>query len=99
MKPTQIAALIGIAAFAASTSFADDVASVDSRVAGGWSRLSAVEELKQGPARMIAGNDIVACFEIVAKDVGTVCYFTDHGVLFKVAQWGVTRIATSQETT
>ncbi len=98
MKPTRIAAIIGIAAIVPSTSFADDLAGVDSRVAGGWSKLSAIEEVKHGPARMTAGSDIVACFEVVAKDVATVCYFTDHGVLFKVAQWGVTRIATSLET-
>jgi hypothetical protein len=98
MKPMHIAAaMIAVAAFMPVMSLADDAALVDSRVAGGWSKLPAMDELKHEPERMIAGTDIVACFEVVAKDAQTVCYFTDNGVLFKVAQWGVTRIVTSQD--
>jgi hypothetical protein len=91
MKPTRIAAIvIAIAAFVPAMSRADDIAQPDSRVAGGWLKLPA-EGVKHGTERMIAGSDIVACFEVVAKDVEMACYFTDHGVLFKVAQWGVTQ--------
>jgi hypothetical protein len=97
MKPILIAAAIVGTTFAPSAGLADDAAPIDSRVAGGWSKLPVMDELKHGPTRMIAGTDIVACFEVVAKDAQMVCYFTDNGVLFKVAQWGVTRIVTSQD--
>ncbi len=98
MKPIRIAAtIIGIATFNPCMSHADDAEYFDSRAAGGWLKLPATDELKHAPERMIAGSDIVACFELVAKNVETICYFTDHGVLFKVAQWGVTPVAAAQQ--